>query len=153
VREGGGVRVARDADVAVRLERDHGLVVATDLGVVARGLGYVVPVIKPDLLLPDERVAVEIDLDDHRADMHARDERAADDRRRDELPASVGWPVLRVRRAHHPVDGDWPWRVVPATESVGNVAAAIATALAEEARATRENDRRGRGNPPVLDGS
>lgn len=130
-RRGGGARVVRDADVAAWLERDHGLVVVADLGVVVRGLGYVVPVIKPDLLLSEERVAVEIDLDDHRADMHARDDRAADDRRRDELLASVGWPVLRVRRAHHPVVGDWPWRVVPTTEGVGNVAATVAAAVSE----------------------
>lgn len=119
--------------------------VATDLGVVVCGLGYVVPAIKPDLLLAEERVAVQIDLDDHRADMHARDDRAADDRRRDELLASVGWPVLRVRRAHHPVGRDWPWHVVPATEGAGNVAAAIAAAVSERRDSFGESDGRAGG--------
>lgn len=128
-RIGGGTSVKFEQDLAGQLG-NLGEQVTTNQGILTKRDSYLVPVIKPDLILPARRIALEVDhLGGRRfKDRHAEEDGFADDQLRDRLLGALGWRVLRIRRSDHPTRGDWPWRI-EATPS--GTARAIARAVVQ----------------------
>lgn len=124
IRTGGGEPVKFEAELTVELIR-CGFTASGDHGIVTKRGTYVVPVIKPDIVLPERRVAIEVDNTASNGWVHNRHDDpagAADDQLRDQLLKDLEWRVLRVRRPGQPVAGDWPWRVETTSEAVRRVA-------------------------------
>ena len=118
-RRGGGEVVRLEADLAAAVTQS-GITVSAGHGIVTTRDTYVRPVIKPDLVLPGLRVAIE--LDNTKPSSWARNNHdsrdgAADDHLRDRLLAVLGWRVLRIRRPDQRVIGDWPWRIETTSRS------------------------------------
>ena len=131
-RRGGGDRVRFDTQLANALAdllAEHALTVQTDCGVVVPAGSYHTNVIKPDLIIPELRIAVEQDRNDTRDDKHSTSAGETDDITRDKILAETGWRVLRVRRPGQPVRDEWPWRVETTSMSARIVAVAVRDAL------------------------
>ena len=130
-RRGGGDPAHIERKVAEALSI-LGVVAAADLGIVVPEGNYPQDVIKPDLVIQPIRVAIEIDLGSHSVyhrNRHMTEAGERDDANRDQLLASLGWWVLRVREPSAPTQGDWPWRVETTSSSASKIAALIASAL------------------------
>jgi hypothetical protein len=142
-RKGCGDHVKLEHDLAVALATEHGLRCVTDQGVVIRKRAimidgsfgdkpYPLPAVKPDLALPDRRVAIELDFDG-RYLSHSHPREVRQDRERDAALAEVGWRVLRLREPDAPTDGAWPWKVVTTSRSPKRLAGLVADALGGDA--------------------
>lgn len=130
-RRGGGESTRIEAKVAAAL-RQRGFDVATNLGVVVREGSYYRDVIKPDLLIPRLRIAIEIDTgvdSDFHENRHMTQGGADDDMLRDQLLAELGWRVLRVREPGSPVRSTWPWRIETSSSSETRLAELIRIAI------------------------
>jgi hypothetical protein len=127
-RAGGGTTVGLEGKVAAELS-ELGFVADHEVGVVVPPGAYVVGVVKPDVVILDACVAVELDNNASELNRHHSADGASDDQLRDRLLAASGWKVLRVRRPDAPVVGDWPWRIettsVAAKKLAGLVAAEV----------------------------
>ena len=120
-----------EADLEVAIS-EFGIEVSGVHGIVARRGTYIRPVIKPDLVLPELRVAVELDNaadNPWRRNNHDTADGMADDRRRDSLLWDLGWRVLRVRRPDQTTFDDWPWRIETVSQSPKKVAALVLAQL------------------------
>ncbi len=122
-RQGGGDSVALEGQLAAALNR-VGLVARDDLGIVVPRGAYHVGVIKPDVLLTDHRVALELDLD-RPPNRHCTPAGIADDQLRDRLLSELGWAVLRIRLPQMPTKGAWPIRVETRSTSPARLAEAV----------------------------
>lgn len=131
IRTGGGEPVKFETELTVELAR-RGFTAPLNRGIVMKRGTYVVPVVKPDIVLSDRKIAIEVDNTPSNGWVHNRHddpEGAADDQLRDQLLAILGWRVLRVRRPGQPVVGRWPWRVETTSGAVRRVADLIAVEL------------------------
>jgi hypothetical protein len=138
-RRGGGDLVLLDHDVARALKSRHGLHAPIDLGIViprgavlADGMygKYPLPALKPDIVLPVDRIAVEMDFDGKPGGRsHCDAETEAQDYQRDQVLSAIAWPVLRVRPPGWPSRGEWPWRVESSSRSPRVLADLIANAV------------------------
>lgn len=109
-----------ETDLASALRERHGLNAVHDMGIVivkgallVDGFGdtaYPLPAVKPDLVLPDDKVAIELDLGG-RLRSHEAPDTVAQDQHRDRALNDVGWRVLRIRQPGWPTEGSWPWRI------------------------------------------
>lgn len=104
------------------------MIATTTQGVVTNRGPYRVPVIKPDLALPECKVAIELD---HlgRYNRHDDEAGAEDDVLRDLLLADLGWRTLRIRRPDQVKRGDWPWRIETNTDAPRKLAALVTALL------------------------
>jgi len=130
-REGGGQPVKFETELTAQLIR-CGFVASGDHGIVTERGTYIVPVIKPDIVLPELQVAIEVDNTPSNEWVHNRHddpEGVADDQQRDQLLGALGWAVLRIRRPEQPSVAGWPWRVETRSQSPQKVASLIADAL------------------------
>ena len=112
-RRGGGDPVKLEADLATAIAQ-LGVTVSGEDGIVTVPDTYVVPVITPDLVLPELRVVIELDNTKPTGwarNNHDTRDGIADDRRRDQLLRDLGWRVLRIRRPDQKTVGEWPWRI------------------------------------------
>ncbi len=131
IRSGGGKPVRFEAELAVELTK-FGFSASGGHGIVTKRGTYIVPVIKPDIVLPEQKVAIEVDNTVSNTwvqNRHDDPDGTADDQHRDQLLGDVGWAVLRIRRPEQPSEGDWPWRVETRSQSPRTVASLIVTAL------------------------
>lgn len=131
LRRGGGDDVQLEEDLAVAIGT-LGFTIVADHGIVTERNTYVRAVIKPDILLPALRVAVELDNSPpsgHRPNNHDSLSGIDDDQRRDRLLGGLGWRVLRIRRPDQPTDGAWPWRVETTSQSPRKLADLVGAAL------------------------
>jgi hypothetical protein len=138
-RRGGGEQVQLETDLAAALHDLYKMATLTESGIVVergailiegrRGV-HSLPVIKPDVLLPSHRVAVEVDLGGYDYSHHdGRDVRQ--DRERDQALNNVGWRVLRIREPGAPVIGEWPWRIETKSRNPTVLASLIAKSISE----------------------
>ena len=116
--KGGGEPVRFEKELSSAL-RALGLHALDDHGVVLRESAWVRHVIKPDIVLPKEQIAIEYDVEG-RIGRHATDEGEKQDRERDRVLGEHGWRVLRVRPADDATD--WPWSIATRTQSARKLA-------------------------------
>lgn len=131
LRAGGGQPVKFETQLTAELTR-CGFIASSDHGIVTERGTYIVPVIKPDIVLPELQLAIEVDNTPSNEWVHNRHndlEGVADDQQRDQLLGALGWAVLRIRRPEQPTVAGWPWRVETRSQSPRKVASLIAGAL------------------------
>jgi len=126
-RRGGGVDVALEKGLAHSLLA-LGIAADASLGIVVPPSRYFVGIVKPDVVILDPCVAIEIDNHPGDTNRHPTPDGEGDDRARDALLAEVGWRVLRIRRPDAPADGAWPWRI----ETTSRAPRKLASLVAEE---------------------
>lgn len=130
---GGGMTVALESNVAREL-CELGFIADHEVGIVVPPGAYVVGIVKPDVVILDACVAVELDHSASELNRHHTAEGIADDQLRDKLLAASGWKVLRVRRPDAAVVGDWPWRTETTSVAAKKLAGLIAAELSPENR-------------------
>ena len=132
-RTGGGDPVQLEAAIASKLSDSRGLEVRCDRGIViVQGAitvsnemsSYPVPAIKPDIVLAEQRIAIELDQRG-RWNSHATIQHIRQDIERDHALAAVGWRCLRIREPDMPTIGSWPWRYETTSTSPTTIANAI----------------------------
>ncbi len=133
-----GLEVRSDLGVRIPLDRDYPWSYHPFIGQSADDpwRPWPLPALKPDLVLPDLRVAIELDNTSGSSDRwrgftnrHHTSDGVADDQARDAVLGEFGWRVLRVRRPDAPTVGDWPWRVETTSQSARILAQLIIEAL------------------------
>lgn len=129
-RGGGGSRVKLEEELTKAL-CELGLEADNTVGIVTKRGSYCVPVVKPDVVLPALRIAVELDnspTSGYSLNRHDTASGIADDQLRDQVLADVGWRTLRIRRPDQAVENDWPWRVETTSQSARKLAALVGAA-------------------------
>ena len=118
-RLGGGAPVKLEKELHLEL-LTLGIDANSDLGIVTKQDTYIVPIIKPDIVIPNLKIVIELDNSPtslYSLNRHSTKDGATDDKLRDLLLSDLNWKTLRIRRPDQEVDGSWPWRVETNSQS------------------------------------